>query len=337
MMQRLLQFTLDLFERPDSAARRAAPAMPPAKNIRPRLQPLESKPNRPLVLESTAFNAIKKESIEEVTALVCSATQPVQMLAQALAPVTFRHPRAVRETMLGPVLVAYAFRRSKRHSIGLTVGCDGLTVAAPSWAPMHEVDKAVLEKSAWILKKLHDMRSQEQQLVDKRVEWANGCTFAYLGQPVAVLLDACGDQGGTSAVLHTQSDEQTLQLHIRLPQTATPEQIKAAMQVWMMRQAQQIFTERLMYFSPLVGVQYKRLSLSSARTRWGSASADGSIRLNWRLMHLRLPIVDYVVVHELSHLRVMDHSPRFWDTVRAVVPDYAELRRQLRTDTPSPW
>ena len=70
-------------------------------------------------------------------------------------------------------------------------------------------------------------------------------------------------------------------------------------------------------------------------TRWGSASADGSIRLNWRLVHFKLSVIDYVVVHELSHLRVMDHSPRFWDTVRAVVPDYADLRGQLK-DQPVP-
>ena len=70
-------------------------------------------------------------------------------------------------------------------------------------------------------------------------------------------------------------------------------------------------------------------------TRWGSASADGSIRLNWRLVHFKLSVIDYVVVHELSHLRVMDHSPRFWDTVRVVVPDYADLRGQLK-DQPVP-
>ena len=58
--------------------------------------------------------------------------------------------------------------------------------------------------------------------------------------------------------------------------------------------------------------------------------ADGSIRLNWRLVHLRLALIDYVVVHELSHLRVMDHSPRFWATVQSVLPDYAALRGDLR-------
>ena len=104
-----------------------------------------------------------------------------------------------------------------------------------------------------------------------------------------------------------------------------------------MRQAKRVFTERLEHFAPQVGVQWRRMSLSSAGTRWGSASADGSIRLNWRLIHFRLAIIDYVVVHELSHLRVMDHSPRFWDTVATIVPDYALLRGQLKEEMIPQW
>ena len=75
-----------------------------------------------------------------------------------------------------------------------------------------------------------------------------------------------------------------------------------------------------------------RLALSSAQTRWGSASADGAIRLHWRLVHFALPTIDYVVAHELAHLRHMDHSPRFWDVVRSVVPDYEEARARLRQE-----
>ena len=74
----------------------------------------------------------------------------------------------------------------------------------------------------------------------------------------------------------------------------------------------------------------KRLSLSAAATRWGSAGADGSIRLNWRLVHFALPVIDYVVVHELAHLREMNHSARFWDAVRSVLPDYEAARLALR-------
>ena len=91
-----------------------------------------------------------------------------------------------------------------------------------------------------------------------------------------------------------------------------------------------LFVQRLDHFAPQLGVRWRKLSLSNAGTRWGSASANGSIRLNWRLVHFRLPVIDYVVVHELSHLRVMDHSPQFWSTVASVMPDYAVLRSELK-------
>ena len=127
------------------------------------------------------------------------------------------------------------------------------------------------------------------------------------------------------------------QLRLGLPRNAGADQIRDAVQAWLMRQARRLFTERLDHFAPQLGVQWRKLSLSSAGTRWGSASADGAIRLNWRLIHFRQSVIDYVVAHELSHLRVMDHSPRFWDTVRTVVPDYARLRNALRDDALPPW
>ena len=100
-----------------------------------------------------------------------------------------------------------------------------------------------------------------------------------------------------------------------------------------MVQAKLLFVARLDHYAPQLNVQWRQLSLSSATTRWGSASVNGSIRLNWRLMHFKLALIDYVVVHELSHLRVMDHSPQFWATVASVMPDYARLRAALKSET----
>jgi hypothetical protein len=106
--------------------------------------------------------------------------------------------------------------------------------------------------------------------------------------------------------------------------------VRDAAQAWLMRQAKRVFAERLDHFAPQLGVTYSRLRLSSAGTRWGSASVDGTIRLNWRLIHLRLDMLDYVVVHELSHLHHMDHSPQFWDVVARVMPDHVQRRRALK-------
>ena len=121
-------------------------------------------------------------------------------------------------------------------------------------------------------------------------------------------------------------------LLIGLAVDATPQQIRDGVQSWLQRQARRVFAERCDHFASRLGVRYRRLALSSAQTRWGSASADGSIRLSWRLIHFGLPTIDYVVAHELAHLREMNHGPRFWDVVRSVLPDYEHSRQALKTD-----
>jgi predicted metal-dependent hydrolase len=236
---------------------------------------------------------------------------------------------------LGSALVAYEFKRGKRRTIGFAVGLNGLVVSAPRWVSLREVDAALQEKSGWILKKLGETQQRLARPIPKAIKWCDGALICFLGEPVRVVLDCGHASGGTGAMLDAQSPCLTLQ--VALAQTATPEQIRDAAQAWLMRQAKRVFTERLNHFAPQLQVQWRKLTLSNAATRWGSASIDGSIRLNWRLIHFQLPLIDYVVVHELSHLRVMDHSPRFWDTVRRVLPDYAVQRRQLKDSAVSRW
>jgi predicted metal-dependent hydrolase len=327
MLQRLFQFTLDLFD--------TAPASPPAPE-----KPSKSigktdfqVPIQPLAQQLRAQPAPEKIAVNDAL--------PPQTLQQALAPATFTHPRASRETLLDGIAVAYEFKRGKRRTIGFSVGADGLTVSAPKWVPLYEIDKAVLEKTSWIIKKLQETRDRHDRLESARIEWKDGTTLPFLGEQVIVVLDPRHAFGGVGAELQSSADTlpgvTRLTLHVGLSHTATPDQIKDAVQAWLMRQAKRLFTERLNHFAPTLQVQWRKLSLSSAGTRWGSASADGSIRLNWRLIHFKTSVIDYVVVHELSHLRVMDHSPRFWDTVRAVVPDYAQLRGQLKDEGVPRW
>jgi hypothetical protein len=267
-------------------------------------------------------------------------------LGSVLTPAQFRHPRASRETRLCEAVVAYEFKRGKRRTIGMAVGPDGLVVSAPRWVPLYEVEAALQEKAGWIVRKLGEMRERQQRLASARIEWRDGTTLPFLGEPLVVVLDprhAFTTVGGSlkaagvAAQLNAEASVPGQRLHIGLPQSAAPEQIRDAVQAWLMRQAKQRFIERLDHFAPQLQVQWRRLSLSNAGTRWGSASSDGAIRLNWRLIHFNQRVIDYVVAHELSHLRVMDHSPRFWDTVRSVMPDYQALRGQLKDDAIPRW
>ena len=205
-------------------------------------------------------------------------------------------------------------------------------VSAPRWVGRAEVDAALQEKARWILAKLQEQDERARRLASSRVDWRDGTTIAFLGDTVIIVLDT----RSTGAILHTAEDTlpgvPRLTLHVGLPQSATAEQIRDAVQSWLQRQAKRIFEERCRHFAAQLGVRMTRLSLSSASTRWGSAGADGAIRLHWRLVHFAMPTIDYVVAHELAHLREMNHSGAFWEVVRSVIPDYEQARGALRDE-----
>ena len=102
------------------------------------------------------------------------------------------------------------------------------------------------------------------------------------------------------------------------------------MRIWFCEQASEVFAARLDLYAERLGVRYASMALSSAGTRWGSCTVEGNIRLNWRLIHFALPLIDYVVAHELAHLLEMNHSARFWARVESVYPDYDGAKMALR-------
>jgi len=257
---------------------------------------------------------------------------PVQVFSKDFSSSAFVHPLARRQIQLQQTTIAYAFQRVKRKTIGMSVGADGLEVRAPRWATVASVEAVLHEKSAWILRKLQESQERQKQMRHTIIEWRDGATLPFLGEQWVVRLDPeyqfphISDQGTTPKCLQVP-----LSLH------AQPGQIRDAVQAWLMQQAKLNFTQRLDHFAPQLGVQWKRLSLSNASSRWGTASADGSIRLNWRLIHFKQDVIDYVVAHELSHLRVMNHSPQFWETVGSLVPDYQQRRNALNEEVLPQW
>jgi predicted metal-dependent hydrolase len=144
----------------------------------------------------------------------------------------------------------------------------------------------------------------------------------------------------TTKLIHSndsidKSDKKILQL--AAPNNASEKKIRDSTKQWLVEQAMQHYTARMNHYAPLLGVTWQSMSLSSANTRWGSAKADGSIRLHWRLIQFDASVIDYVVAHELSHLRELNHSPRFWATLASVMPDYAVAQRLLKASVLPPW
>jgi predicted metal-dependent hydrolase len=243
----------------------------------------------------------------------------------------FRHPQASHDIRLGDVLVAFELKRLKRRSIGMYVGPDGLSVRAPRWVGWPEIEQTLREKSRWICTKLREQRELQQRQESARIEWKEGATLQWLGEPVILVLDprVCGVLLNQTADALPGVARQTL--HVGLPHTATAEQIRDTVNAWMQRQAMEVFQTRVAHFAQALQVRVRSVKLSSAKTRWGSATSNGDIRLHWRLVQFSQAIIDYVVAHELAHLREMNHSPRFWDVVASVMPQYDQMRAHLRT------
>jgi predicted metal-dependent hydrolase len=229
-----------------------------------------------------------------------------------------------RRIVLGSHAVEFALRRSTRRSIGFMIDDDGLRVTAPKRVTLAEVDNAIRAKQRWILAKLHERGERRALRLQKPVlRWEDGAQLPYMGGEITLrLVEAQRSHCGFDAVAR--------ELTVGVVPGLSEWQLKERVRLWYQDEAKQLFGDRLDVYAARMDLAYNSFALSSAGTRWGSCTVAGNIRLNWRLIHYPLALVDYVVVHELAHLREMNHSARFWATVETVYPDYDGARLALR-------
>jgi predicted metal-dependent hydrolase len=221
----------------------------------------------------------------------------------------------------------YRLLRSKRRSIGFLIDDEGLRITAPKWVPIVEIENAIREKQRWIFTKLNERRERAARRPHPPMQWCDGAVLPYLGVDVTLRILSAQSVG----VVY---DSAQAELTISLPTDAGEQQLKDRVQGWLQSEAKRIFAERLPIYAEKLGVSYQSFALSSATTQWGSCTEEGKIRLNWRLIHFAMPMIDYVVAHELAHLREMNHSPRFWATVQSVFPEFEEAKKTLRDSGP---
>ncbi|WP_374358379.1 M48 family metallopeptidase [Chitinimonas sp.] len=219
---------------------------------------------------------------------------------------------AVRHYQLAGQTVAVSLSRSARRSVGLKITRDGLSVTLPTRFPLAELDSILQEKAGWILGKLDELTTRASI-----APLAKGSELSWLGEPRIIRLGF--------ARASVSADE------VRLT-ASSPAELAPALQKLMRREARSFLAERLALWAQRLDLHYQSFALTSAGTRWGSCSAHGTIRLHWRLMQAPLPVLDYVVIHELCHLVELNHSPRFWALVATVCPDWKQKRDWLKRE-----
>ena len=207
-------------------------------------------------------------------------------------------------------------RRRGRRGVGLKIDGTGMTVATSLTAPIGSIEDMIGKNSGWVLKKLGEWSHRRVQ----PQRWETGAVVYFKGEMLTLMID----EGATRV-----SVEQLMRhLFVRLPE-ALPAAVEKAVQAWYRRQALPHLAQRAFFFSRLHGHTPPRVFLSSANSRWGSCNSRREVRFSWRLIKARPALIDYVICHELAHLRHMDHSPSFWNEVERMCPDYRVLKQEL--------
>jgi predicted metal-dependent hydrolase len=208
--------------------------------------------------------------------------------------------------------------RSRRRTVVLEINQQGeLVVRAPWYLPDSEIKEVICRHQKWIEKKLAEVEQKRQKVKPK--SFVAGENFLYLGQEFPLILRPQPKPSlafnGRAFILSAGYQSRGKELFEKLYR----------------KMARAYLSRRLEQLARLNGFKFKKFRLSSARTRWGSCSARGTISLSWRLIMAPPNIIDYVIIHELAHTKEKNHSRAFWALVTQYVPDHKEKRRWLRT------
>jgi len=219
--------------------------------------------------------------------------------------------------------ISYRLFRARRRSIGMLIDQTGLTVRAPAWVSIRDIEQALIERAQWVVDTLAEWQGRECEALP--AAWREGAALLYLGRPLTLALFTARRRRIAADLLH---------LTVQHPNPADEREIGEYVGSWLKEQALALLGPRVAHFASKVTTTAPTLKLSNARTQWGTCNHRGEIRLNWRLVQLPPHIADYVVAHEVAHLIELNHSPRFWALVEALLPGHIEARRELDALTP---
>ena len=225
---------------------------------------------------------------------------------------------------LSDAVIEYTVRRSRRRkkTVQISVSGGNVEVSAPLRTPNREIQVIVQKRGRWILDKLVADAQAPPPL-----RLVTGDTLPYLGRALPLAVEE-SDVRKPSAYL--DSDRLVVVAPSGLCGEERRESVRAALAVWYRERAARLLADSVARWLPVMGrTEMPRVLVREQKTRWGSCSADGTLRFSWRLAMVEQELIDSVAVHELAHLEVMNHSTAFWDVVLRAMPDARERRKHL--------
>lgn len=218
----------------------------------------------------------------------------------------------------------YIIKYSNRKSLEINImPPNQVIIRAPKKITHQQIDDLILRKSKWIIKKLDEMHSVLEQR--QEVNFVDGETIMYLGEKYILSINQN---------MHLKSVEIDLkQDYISINAPSTQQAIiKQAVINWYKKQASKIIVERIAYYQPYINIKPNYIRIKEQKKRWGSCSSKHNLNFNWKIIMAPIEVVDYLVVHEMSHLEYMNHSKMFWYKVQSILPDYKARKKWLATN-----
>lgn len=232
----------------------------------------------------------------------------------------------------GSARLEYCIRRGKRkNTVAIHVTSPTqVIVLAPSTLGEDKIKEIVKKKARWILEKQKHLKKLE--LLFPKKEFTSGEQVLFLGRRyrLKIIRSAEGERSG----LHVSGRKILVTIDHRLTEEEKKESIKEALVEWYFSEAERIIGERVDRYGSFFEVVPELIKIKDQQKRWGSCSQNGILRFNWRIVMAPISIIDYVVVHELCHLKVKNHTQKFWKLVSLAIADYKKRREWLKTNSP---
>jgi predicted metal-dependent hydrolase len=213
-------------------------------------------------------------------------------------------------------------RRARQRNLNLRVRRDGvLSVSCAIGVPRYEIFKFIGEQENFIQRALHEYALERAKFPPKKFE--TGEHFLFLGERLP--LQMVWSWNERIRVAHSEAE-----IEMTAPLTSSVEERKAALFKYYRKLAKSALIDEVHALSLKMGLRPSAVSVRGQKTRWGSCSSRGELSLNWKLMAVPPSVREYVLVHELAHLRHMNHSPKFWALVAEHYPNFKNAKRWLR-------
>lgn len=215
---------------------------------------------------------------------------------------------------LNDQIISINLERKQRKRLVLKVTPEGVCVSAPLNASNEIIRQFIESNKDWLSRKYKDL----MPLLRPKNEWTHGGKFLYLGEYVSI---ECSE-GVFSPVLNGKV--------LKIPSTNDSLKVRDYCVSWLYLMALDILNKRTQFYVSKTQNSFMQIKLSKSTATWGRCSSKKEIQLNWRLIHLPIKLIDYVIVHELAHLKHLDHSRKFWTEVQRTLPNYEELDKEMK-------